>query len=252
MERWLSQQLAEHFNVWSNFRYLFPSKFFSTLGRQAAARPVAEGLQQQVHGARARDQHVRDGASRGDLLLRRLPGRLPCAAVGLLPPRPVRDGDAPVDAHPAGPLCGHHGCTLTWTLLANTWVLPLQGLAIALWIAVNWRDWRRLVPAVAAGAAIIWLAAWVYLSAFTSAASGYDTAVRLVPWIEHTPPLLLVRSSFRRLPSSCSASPRAAPRAGGSRRCGSRSSSSPSSSTWTTSTPATTTASTRPSSGGPG
>jgi len=84
------------------------------------------------------------------------------------------------------------GSTLTWTLLANTWVLPLQGLAIFMWLAVNWRDWRRLLPAVAAGAAIVWLGAWVYLSAFTSAASGYDTAVRLVPWIEHTPPLLLL------------------------------------------------------------
>ena len=84
------------------------------------------------------------------------------------------------------------GSTLTWTLLANTWVLPLQGLAVAMWLTVNWRDWRRLVPDVAAGAAIVWLAAWVYLSAFTSAASGYDTAVRLVPWIERTPPLLFV------------------------------------------------------------
>ncbi|MGZ5532413.1 MAG: exodeoxyribonuclease V subunit gamma [Methylomonas sp.] len=31
MERWLSQQLAEHFQVWGNYRYLFPGKFFSTL-----------------------------------------------------------------------------------------------------------------------------------------------------------------------------------------------------------------------------
>ena len=84
------------------------------------------------------------------------------------------------------------GSTLTWTLLANTWVLPLQGLAIAMWLAVNWRDWKRLVPAVAAGAAIVWLAAWVYLSAFTAAASGYNTAVRMVPWNEHTPPLLFL------------------------------------------------------------
>ncbi len=87
---------------------------------------------------------------------------------------------------------GIAGSTLTWTLLANTWVLPLQGLAVFMWLAVNWRDWRRLVPAVAAGAAAIWLAAWVYLSAFTSAASGYDTAVRWVPAIEHTPPLLFI------------------------------------------------------------
>jgi len=82
------------------------------------------------------------------------------------------------------------GSTLTWTLLANTWVLPLQGLAVTLFLALNWREWRRLVPAIAAGAAAVWLAAWVYLSAFTQAASGYDTAVRLVPWIEHTPPIL--------------------------------------------------------------
>jgi hypothetical protein len=84
------------------------------------------------------------------------------------------------------------GATLTWTLLANTWVLPLQGLAVFAWLAIHWRDWRRLVPAVAAGAAAVWLAAWVYLSAFTSAAAGYNTAVRMVPWVEHTPPILFV------------------------------------------------------------
>jgi hypothetical protein len=84
------------------------------------------------------------------------------------------------------------GATLTWTLLANTWVLPLQGLAIVLWMATQWRDWRKIVPAVAGGAAGVWLAAWVYLSAFTAAASGYDTAVRLVPAVEHTPPLLFI------------------------------------------------------------
>jgi len=84
------------------------------------------------------------------------------------------------------------GATLTWTLLANTWVLPLQGLGIALWLAFNARDWRRLVPAVALGAAVVWLLAWVYLSAFTAAASGYDTAVRWVRPGEHTPPLLFI------------------------------------------------------------
>ncbi|WP_347988431.1 exodeoxyribonuclease V subunit gamma [Methylomonas sp. AM2-LC] len=31
MERWLSQQLAEQFKVWGNFRYLFPTKFFNSL-----------------------------------------------------------------------------------------------------------------------------------------------------------------------------------------------------------------------------
>ncbi len=84
------------------------------------------------------------------------------------------------------------GSTLTWTLLANTWVLPLQGLAVGLWIAANWREWRRLVPAVAAGAAAVWLAAWVYLSAFTASAAGYNVGLRMVQAHEHTPPLLFV------------------------------------------------------------
>jgi hypothetical protein len=84
------------------------------------------------------------------------------------------------------------GCTLTWTLLADTWVLPLQAAAILAWLAVNHRDGRRLVPSVAAGAAVIWLAAWVYLSAFTASAAGYDASIRMVPWKEHTPPLELL------------------------------------------------------------
>jgi hypothetical protein len=84
------------------------------------------------------------------------------------------------------------GCTLTWTLLANAWVLPLQALGVLAWLALNWRDWQRLVPSVAFGAAAVWLAAWVYLSAFTASAAGYDTSIRLVPWIQHTPPLLFV------------------------------------------------------------
>jgi hypothetical protein len=84
------------------------------------------------------------------------------------------------------------GCTLTWTLLANTWVLPLQGLGVLVWLAANWRDWRRLVPAVAAGAALVWLAAWVYLSAFTASATGYGVSLKVVPWEEHAPPLLFV------------------------------------------------------------
>jgi uncharacterized membrane protein len=84
------------------------------------------------------------------------------------------------------------GCTVTWTVLANTWALPLQVIGIVAWLLVNFRDWRRLVPSVAAGAAVVWLAAWVYLADFTASAAGYGAALRVVPWDEHTPPLLLV------------------------------------------------------------
>jgi len=84
------------------------------------------------------------------------------------------------------------GATLTWTLLANTWSLPLQALGIGAWVLWNYRSFRTLVPWIAAGAAAVWLAAWVYLSAFTAAASGYGTALKFVPWDEHTPPLLFL------------------------------------------------------------
>ena len=84
------------------------------------------------------------------------------------------------------------GGTLTWTLLANPWVLPLQGIGVLAWLAANFRDWRRLVPSVAAGAAVVWLAAWVYLSVFTASAAGYNTSLRIVPWQQHTPPLEFV------------------------------------------------------------
>jgi uncharacterized membrane protein len=82
------------------------------------------------------------------------------------------------------------GCTLTWALLSDTWVLPLMAMGLGGWLLANHRDWRLLLPAIAAGAATIWLLAWVYLSAFMSSAAGYGTAIRLVPWALHTPPLL--------------------------------------------------------------
>jgi uncharacterized membrane protein len=88
------------------------------------------------------------------------------------------------------------GCTLTWTLLANTWLLPLQALGVLAWLLFNLSSWRRLIPAVCLGAATVWLLAWAYLSAFTASAAGYAAAMRPVPWKEHTPPLLLLLFMF--------------------------------------------------------
>ncbi len=38
MERWLSQRLADKFQVWGNFQFLFPSKFFAALAEPLDAR----------------------------------------------------------------------------------------------------------------------------------------------------------------------------------------------------------------------
>ncbi len=84
------------------------------------------------------------------------------------------------------------GGSVTWVVLANSWVLPLQALAVIAWTLYFWRSWRSLVPAVIGGAAGVWLLAWVYLSAFTASAAGYKTSLRLVPWDAHSPPWLFV------------------------------------------------------------
>lgn len=84
------------------------------------------------------------------------------------------------------------GATLTWSVLSNTWILPLQGLAVVVWIVFNRREWLRLAIPVVVGAASVWLAAGVYLSAFTAATAGYNTAIRPVAWSQHAPPLLFL------------------------------------------------------------
>ncbi len=56
------------------------------------------------------------------------------------------------------------GGTLTWSILANSWSLPLQGLAIGLWALANYRDWRKIPLGLVYGAALVWLAANVYLA----------------------------------------------------------------------------------------
>ena len=108
---------------------------------QAPAGALAEGLQRAIPDPGPRGQRSRDGAPWRDLFLCRLPWATTMPRFGLLSPWALRHGHAALDKEPQGPLRGDCGCTLTWTLLANTWVLPLQGLAILLWLAVNWRDW---------------------------------------------------------------------------------------------------------------
>jgi hypothetical protein len=144
------------------------------------------------------------------------------------------------------------GATLTWTLLANTWVLPLQGLAIFLWLATTGATGGSSCPR-SPGAPP------------PSGSPPGSTSPR-----SRRRPRATTRPSASCPGSSTPPSPlhpllpaddrlhhprlllRARRRGGASRSCGSRSSSSRNTSTWTTSTRATSTASTRRSSGGPG
>ncbi len=48
MERWLSQQLACEFNVWGNYQFLFPGKFFSSLAQRLDTRLNDEAFDRQL------------------------------------------------------------------------------------------------------------------------------------------------------------------------------------------------------------
>ena len=84
------------------------------------------------------------------------------------------------------------GATLTWSILANTWTFPLQALWVIGWGAWNWRQWRTVALSVVVGALCVWLAGWVYLTAFVESSVQYKAGLRLVHGDEHTPPALFV------------------------------------------------------------
>lgn len=84
------------------------------------------------------------------------------------------------------------GATVTWTVLANAWALPLHALAIVAWIEWERASWRILVAAVAAGAFAVWLLAWGFLSEFTVEAARQSLRFAWVPSAEGTPPLFFL------------------------------------------------------------
>lgn len=84
------------------------------------------------------------------------------------------------------------GASVTWTVLANAWALPLHALAIAAWIIGERESWRPLLGSVAAGAAAVWLLAWGFLSAFSLEAARQALGFAWVPAAEGTPPLFFL------------------------------------------------------------
>lgn len=84
------------------------------------------------------------------------------------------------------------GASITWTVLANPWALPLHGLAVCAWIVWERGAWKSLLPAVAVGGAVVWLAAWGFLAEFTVDAARHSLRFAWVPSVERTPPLFLL------------------------------------------------------------
>ncbi len=84
------------------------------------------------------------------------------------------------------------GATLTWCVLGNTWVFPLMVAVIAVWWLWERGSRGKLALALAGGALTVWFGAHGFLQPFLAASQQYKTALRLVPWDMHAPPLLFV------------------------------------------------------------
>lgn len=84
------------------------------------------------------------------------------------------------------------GASITWTILANPWALPLHGLAVGAWLVWERVSWRSLVTGVAGGAALVWLLTWGFLAEFTIAASRQALSFAWLPAVERTPPFFFV------------------------------------------------------------
>jgi uncharacterized membrane protein len=96
-------------------------------------------------------------------------------------------------------LLGMAAATLPWSLVANMWSMPLQGLLVGLWAAFQLcrrsLDRKDIIALLAGGGGTLMLLLG-YLSKFIPATTGYNTSLKLVPHHEHTPPLLLLLFLF--------------------------------------------------------
>lgn len=79
------------------------------------------------------------------------------------------------------------GASMTWTVLANPWALPLHSLAVGVWLVGERASGKVLLGAVAGGAALVWLLTWGFLSDFTIAASRQALSFAWLPAAERTP-----------------------------------------------------------------
>jgi len=90
------------------------------------------------------------------------------------------------------------GACFSWSIVADTWNLPVELLALGAWCLYNFRD-------LLAGNKILWLAGggvagyvsiYPYFRYFAVASGDYKTSLKLVPWSTHTPPLLFLLFLF--------------------------------------------------------
>jgi uncharacterized membrane protein len=90
------------------------------------------------------------------------------------------------------------GACLSWSIVSDTWNLPLELLALGAWCLYNFRDLLtgNKILCLAAGALAGYATIYPYFRYFAFGAGDYNTSLKLVKWTAHTPPLLFLLFLF--------------------------------------------------------
>jgi len=85
------------------------------------------------------------------------------------------------------------GACFSWSIVSDTWNLPLELLALGAWCLYNFWDLfpRRILYLVAGGVAG-YASIYPYFRYFAIGAGDFNTSLKLVKWDAHTPPLLFL------------------------------------------------------------
>jgi len=85
------------------------------------------------------------------------------------------------------------GACLSWSIVSDTWNLPLELLALGGWCLYNFRELLtgRILYLVA-GAVAGFISIYPYFRYFAIGAGDFDTSLKPVPLNAHTPPLLFL------------------------------------------------------------
>jgi len=85
------------------------------------------------------------------------------------------------------------GACFSWSIVSNTWNLPLELLALGAWCLYNFRDLLTgKILYLVGGAVAGYISIYPYFRYFAAAAGDYNTSLKVVKWDAHTPPLLFL------------------------------------------------------------
>ena len=85
------------------------------------------------------------------------------------------------------------GACFSWSIVSDTWNLPVELLALGGWGLYNFRELvTGKILYLIAGAIAAYVSIYPYFRYFAASSGDYNTSLKFVKWEAHTPPILLL------------------------------------------------------------